>query len=227
MLVTRPEPGAVETAARISALGFRPVLAPLMMIVPRVLAVPSLPQAVLVTSGNAIPALPAALHPVPLLAVGDATAERARRAGFRNVFSAGRDAAALARLAASKLAPSNGTLLLASGEGQGLALAATLRAQGFAVSRRVAYAAQPVQRLAPDATAELAAGAVRAALFFSPRTAGIFVTILQRDMPAGLVRGVEAMAISDATRAALGGLPWARIHVAPHPTQEGLLSLLQ
>ena len=95
---------------------FMLVLAPVLTVVPRKTNAVSLPQAALITSGNAISALPAALHDVPLLAVGDATAERARRAGFARVHSAGRDAAALADLAAAILTPAAGPLLLASGD---------------------------------------------------------------------------------------------------------------
>jgi uroporphyrinogen-III synthase len=227
ILVTRPEPGASDTAARLAALGFSPVLAPVMAIVPKAMALPRTPQAVLVTSGNAIPALPATLCSVPLLAVGDATATRASNAGFLRVQSAAGDAAALAALAATTLAPAAGPLLLACGQGQGDALARTLRAQGFAVLRRIAYASLPASALPAAARSALANGAVRAALFFSPRSARIFVTILQRDMPAEVVRGIEALAISQPTQVALRGLPWRRVRVASHPNQDELLKLLQ
>ena len=226
VLVTRPEPGASETAARLTALGFRHVLAPATSIATRALSVRGQPQAVLVTSGNALPALPASLHRLPLFAVGDATAARARKAGFGVVHSAGRDAAALAELVASRCAPSAGSLLLACGEGQGAALAADLRARGFGVLRRVAYAAHPADTLPVAARAALAERRVKAALFFSPQSARTFVTILQRDMPAEIVQGVEALAISPRTEAALRSLPWLRVRVASHPNQDELLTLL-
>ncbi|MDA8251716.1 MAG: uroporphyrinogen-III synthase, partial [Rhodospirillales bacterium] len=120
--MTRPQPGASETAARLRALGRDAVLAPMLAIRPRPLSLAFRPQAVLVTSGNAIAALPAALHALPLLAVGDATAARAAAAGFGDVHSAGRDATALAALAARLCRPQAGPLLLASGAGQGGAL---------------------------------------------------------------------------------------------------------
>jgi len=227
VLVTRPEPGASETAARLTELGFSPVVAPVMAVVPRDIDLPMRPQAVLVTSGNAIAALPRTLHAVPLLAVGDATAERARAAGFANVHSAGRDAAALAELAVALCRPSAGPLLLASGEAQGMALARALRNQGFRVVRRIAYATSPVEALPAEARAALASGTIRAALFFSPQSARVFVTILQRDMPASSVRGIEALSISYTTGEALKSLPWLRVRVASHPNQEELLKLLQ
>jgi uroporphyrinogen-III synthase len=181
---------------------------------------------VLVTSGNALAALPAALHGTLLLAVGDATAARARTAGFTEVHSAGRDATALAELAAAMCAPRDGPLLLASGAGNGLDLAAALRARGFRVLRRVAYAARPVAALPEPARIALAGGTLRAALFFSPATARVFMTILQRDMPADSVREIDALAISRATEQVLKPLPWRRLRVASHPTQDELLTLL-
>ncbi len=226
MLVTRPEPGASETAARLATLGFAAVLAPVMTVAPRPVGVAPLPQAVLVTSGNALAGLQDMLREVPLFAVGDATAGKARAAGFARVHSAGRDAAALADLAAARCDPAAGPLLLASGEGQGVALAADLRGRGFRVIRRVAYATRPAESLPEAARAALDSGGVRAALFFSPETARVFVTILQRDMPAANVRGIDALAISRPTEAALRVLPWLRVRVAPHPNQDELLKLL-
>ena len=227
ILVTRPEPGARETADRLAAIGRRPLLAPMLTIVPRrlVLTGPP-PQAVLVTSGNALAALPAALHGVMLLAVGDATAARARDAGFALVHSAGRDAEALADLAGRLCRPDAGALLLASGAGQGLALAAALRARGFGVKRRIAYAAVPVAALPAAAAAALRAGSVQAALFFSAATARVFVTRLREELPASVVAEVAAVALSPAVGRALRPLPWRAIRVASHPNQDELLTLL-
>ena len=226
MLVTRPEPGASETAARLLALGHTPLLAPMLTIRPRPLALAALPQAVLVTSGNALAALPPALHARPLLAVGDATAGRAREAGFSDVYSAGRDAGALAALAVQRCRPDRGALLLASGAGQGLPLAASLRAAGFRVQRRVAYAAAPVAALPEAAVAALRAGEVAAALFFSAATARVFVNLLERLLAAELSGNMDAYALSPAVARALGPLPWQAIRVASHPNQDELLKLL-
>ncbi len=226
VLVTRPEPGASETASRLVTLGRRALVAPMLAIVPRPLAPAGRTQAVLVTSGNALAALPATLRGAKLLAVGDATAARARAAGFSDVHSAGRDATALAALAAALCRPADGALLLASGAGQGGALAAALRARGFRVQRRVAYAAEPVAALPDAAAAALRAGTVAAALFFSAATARVFVTRLRCALPAAVVAEVTALALSSAAGRALLPLPWRAIRVASHPNQDELLTLL-
>ncbi len=226
MLVTRPLPEAEETARRLRLLRCTPVLAPLLEIRTRALAAAGRPQAVLVTSGNAVAALPAALLDLPVLAVGDATAERLRRAGWRDVHSAGGDAAALAELAARRCHPAGGPLLLACGAGLGQTLTADLRGRGLRVLRRVAYATQPVAALPETARIALEQGTLRAALFFSAATARVFMNILQRDRAAAAVAGMEAMAISSATAAVLRPLPWLRLRVAASPTQDELLALL-
>ena len=231
VLITRPQPEAQATAARVAALGHRPILSPAIRIVPRALSLAGIGplQAVLVTSGNAIPSLPAALHAIPLLAVGDATAARARSAGFWRVSSAGRDAAALARMARLSCDPAGATLLVATGEGQGSRLVASLRRRGFHVARRVAYAARPCGRIADAAWDALAAGQVRAALFFSPASALAFVGAMRRRGPAACARlaAVTAIAISPATAEALSPLPWAGIRVASAPNQDELLAWLR
>lgn len=224
VLITRPEPGASDTARRIAVLGLRPVLAPCLTIRLRPLHVPAGVQAVLVSSGSAIPALPPALHGLPLLAVGDATAERARAAGFRDVSSADGDAAALAALAAERCA-AHASLLLATGQGQGSRLAADLRRRGFRVHRRAVYAARPAARLPGPAQEALMAGGLRAALFLSAETARAFARVLPAALHPALA-AVDALAIGQPAADALLHLPWRRVRVSAKPTLDSVLALL-
>ena len=228
VLITRPEPGGGETAARVAALGFRPIVAPLLEI--RELRTQLPPsgtvQAVVAASGNAIPPLPRSHFDLPLFAVGEATAARARAAGFVRVSSADGDAAALAALVAQSCDAHAGPLLLACGRGQGTALVAKLRTRGFAVIRRVVYAAVPVDTLPNVARDALAAGALRAAMFFSAETARQCMTLLNAAELGETVRPVEALAIGKPAAMALEGLPWRRIRVAARPNQDAMLALL-
>jgi uroporphyrinogen-III synthase len=228
VLITRPEPGAGETAARVSALGLRPVTAPVLEI--RVLTSRLPPaarlQAIVTASGNAIPALPSHYHRLPLLAVGDTTASRARAVGFSRVTSAGGDARALAALADRTCAVHGAPLLLATGQNQGEALATDLRVRGFRVIRRAVYAAMPVPVLPEAAHQALATGDVTAALFFSAETARHFVLLVRRARLHEAVRTVEALAIGQPAAMALKVLPWRRIRVAARPTQDAMLALL-
>ena len=229
MLITRPEPGGSETAARIRALGLEPVLAPLLAVrlLPARLPEPGTVQAILATSGNAIAGLPPATRICPLLAVGDATAERARAAGFTHVESAGGNALDLATLARRRLKPAAGPLLLACGRGHGLELVTALRAEGFRVLRRTVYRTEPVRSLPEPALAALHAQTLRAALFFSTETARQFVSLIRRAGLKNSVHGVIALAISAPAGVALSLLPWGDLIIAARPNQDELLALLQ
>ena len=72
VLVTRPQPGAAETARRLLALGRTPVLAPVLEIVPLAadLPPPDGIQAVLITSANALAALEAGMPSSAGIALG-------------------------------------------------------------------------------------------------------------------------------------------------------------
>lgn len=229
ILITRPEPGASATAARVAALGFVPLVAPVLATRPLGSALPP-PEdiaAVLLTSGSAIPALLPGYCDLRVLTVGDATATRARAAGFRNVVSAGGDANDLASLAKEQLPRSARPILLAVGRFQGNALADDLRVAGFRVLRRVVYSMVPARALTAPALAALRAGHVRAALFFSAETAQHFVQLVQRARVGATLRSVDAISIGRPAAMALRRLNWRRIRVAAHPNQDAMLALLR
>jgi len=228
VLITRPEPGATETARRITALNRVPVIAPLMTIrrVSAELPDPRQLQAVLASSRNAVACLPSTHRRLPLLAVGDATAERALRSGHSDVRSAAGDAKALAALAARLCDPRGAPLLLATGRGQGLDIEAALHKLGFQVVRHTVYAAEPVAALPEAALRSFLDRQLGAALFFSAETARVFVR-LARD--AGLVRevaSVDALTIGRLAAEVLAPLQWRRVRVALRPNQDELLALL-
>lgn len=225
VLITRPEPAAHDTARIVAQMGFDPILAPMLVVSTHRLPKPRPAlQAILVTSANALAALESFDRATMLLAVGDATATRARQHGFQNVRSASGDAEALAALTAQCCTPHAGPLFLASGAGQGMALKTTLSDAGYSVVRRVAYGARPVRELSPAAIDALDGTTLRHALFFSSATASAFVACMLKR--AARLEGVEALAISPPTARALAPLPWLRIRVASHPNQDELVALL-
>jgi uroporphyrinogen-III synthase len=220
ILVTRPEPGASATAARLQSLGHRAVLAPCLTITPRSPHLPVDPTAIIITSGQAVPALPASYTAIPVFCVGDATAARLHEAGFHDVLSASGDAEDLYQLIIAHRRA--GTHLLATGERHGLALAAQLREAGFNVLRRAVYAASPVKALTRDAQTALADGEIDAALFYSAETVRAFARLRP-----GRTETIMALALSEAVAAKLRDLPWSAIHVALAPTEADLLALLK
>jgi uroporphyrinogen-III synthase len=228
VLITRPEPGASETAARVAAMGLTPIVAPVLEIRAIPFRRPSGPVAALIlASGNAVDPLPAAWHSLPVLTVGAATARRAEQAGFANVISADGDAAALTDLVRARVSPKSGPLLLASGQGQSLALAANLRGSGYRVTRRVVYVSVPVPHLPELAREALTDDRTLTVLLFSAETARQFVRLVRRAGLLDTLRDREAITIGPQAAMALREVLWARIRVAGKPTQDEMLALLR
>ncbi|WP_428493214.1 uroporphyrinogen-III synthase [Rhodopila sp.] len=226
ILITRPEPGATQTAARLTKIGFQPVIAPMLTINSRQIRAPDYVAATLLTSRNSVAACPPSLHGSPVFAVGAATANLASKAGFRHVFSADGDAGVLCKLVADKLSPEHGSLFLPTGQGQGIDFAASLRQRGFRVVRRVAYRADGVPVLPAAAAMSLRHGELAAALFFSGETSRHFARLVQAAELAEAVRGIEAVSISERAAMPLRVLRWRRIRVAEKPNQDAMLVLL-
>jgi len=229
VLVTRPEPGGTETAARVASLGWTPVLAPSLVLTPRRFALPRC-QAVLVTSRAGARALPSPIPGLPLLAVGAGSAEVARAAGWAPVWAAEGNAESLAALAALRLDPAGPPLLLAVGQGYALDLADALRGSGFRVIRRLAYAATPAGSLPAAALAALTLGGLSKILFHSPRSAACAINLFRTAGHATSLARLEAIVISPRVAAiaaeALAPLTWRGIVIAESPGENALLALL-
>lgn len=230
LLVTRPADEAARTAARLEALGHTAILAPLAE--PVVLPPPDLPEppaALLLTSANAVRALAAwgrtaEWRALPVLTVGDRTAEAARAAGFRDVESAAGDAAALIALATHRLAGSSGVALWPSAAEPAADLVAPLGAAGVAVRRVAAYRMAQAESL-PAMVADLwRAGGIDGVLLYSPASAALFGTLLAG---AGLAFGpVPAYVLSQAVAASARGAGAKAVHVAAAANEAALLALL-
>jgi uroporphyrinogen-III synthase len=228
VLVTRPEPGATATATLLLAMGFQPIVAPLLTIHPLAVTLPAPGdvQAILVASRQAVPPLPAEFLAVPLLAVGDATAEAARAHGFQTVSSAEGDATALARLARRLCKPSGGPLLLATGLGQGFRLEGLLADAGFTVLRREVYTAHPVPALPPSAQEMLTTAQAGWVLLFSGETASCLSRLVRATDRLAGIRPLSLAALSPSVAEAARDLPWRSIHVAMTPTENAVLALI-
>jgi uroporphyrinogen-III synthase len=229
-LITRPRAEAEALAAELARHGIASVVEPLMEIAGRAAPAPDLAgiQAVLCTSANGVRALAQACgeRAVPLLAVGDATAARARAEGFRHVESAGGDVEDLAYLVRRRLRPEGGRLLHVAGSEVAGDLAKSLGDQGFAVERLVLYEGRPVAALTPETARLIARGEIDFALFFSPRTAAIFARLLDEAEAAAGLAATTAASISAASDAMLADLPFRARLIAAAPTQAALVELV-
>lgn len=231
LLVTRPEPDASGTAARLRALGHEPLVQPLLTIAFTDPSPLPQPAALVLTSRNAVRALerwPAAAswHAIPVFAVGEATAAFARTAGFADVRSAAGDAIELARFILDQQLPSAGPLLYPAAEERAPTVEHRLQAAGYDLRLVVAYRMVPAGALAADVRAGLADGSLRGVLLYSQRTAAIFRDlVIAAGLRAGLGR-CTLFALSQGVASAVRHLSAAAIRVAARPDEESLLALI-
>jgi uroporphyrinogen-III synthase len=225
ILVTRPLEDGKEIAARLKERGHQALLAP--MLEPHFHDGPELAladvQAILVTSANGVRALVRRTQrrDLAIFAVGPQTAEEALKAGFTTVKNADGDARALAEATAHWSDKSDVLLHVCGADAPGT-LAEDLSARGFQVRRSVLYAIVPAQALPPEAEAALHNRRLDGALFFSPKSARLFVALA----PGLPTQNLTAFCISPATAQALSSAAFARLAVAQKPNQESLLALL-
>jgi uroporphyrinogen-III synthase len=230
VLVTRAADQAEETARRLRERGHVPVIAPLRRVERQIDALDGVaPGTIVVTSANALRdvAVPAQWLAAEVIAVGEATALAARQAGFLRVSAAGGDARAAASLLLAGGVSSEPVMFLA-GTPRKPDFEAMLERAGQPVRvveiyRMVEHAALPAAVLD-----ELAEASLDAVLHFSAESAATFVKALAL---AGLPLAPSArrhVALSaDAARPLVeAGLPPSALAVAPQPTQDALLDLL-
>lgn len=231
MLVTRPEPGASATARRLLDLGFEPVVLPLTRIV--AVAPDRMPDAaafdaVAVTSANAIRHAPKALLRLlagkPLFAVGERSADLARREEFVDVRAAASDAGDLALRLRSALPAAARVLYLAG----------AVRIDGFKqalgdleVETVVVYDAEAIDRQSDAISAALGDRDIWGALVYSARGAALLSDLVGGASLAPLFEDATFFCISANAAAALQGIDGNRIRIAGQPDETGIFALLQ
>ncbi len=207
LLILRPERGAVATAKRGEAMGLSPMIRSLFAVEPRAWDAPdpALFDTVLLTSANAVRYGGGAVglyRVLPAYAVGAATADAARKAGFADVIEGAGNAADALRA------------LGEAGHSRPLHLAGEDHTPypylPFVVTTRVVYAAAPVEVALP-------AGRY-AAMAHSARAAARFAALC----PSPSL--VDVIAISAPVADAVG-TGWRSVSIATEPTDHAMLAL--
>ena len=228
MLVTRPEPDAQSTMARLDALGIEAVVAPVMV---RQTLDASLPPsngftAMVLTSANAVRALAdrnalEQYRHLPVFAVGDRTAREATEAGFERVSSA---AGAFQDLVnAMTIARMRGPIFYPTGKHQSADLAKALAPLGVMVATAKVYDMVAIDALPEPVLAALGEG-IGAVLAYSRRSAEIFAT-LAADMPRDRRSSLAMLCLSEAVAEPLLEARFSRISLADRPDEDAMMSL--
>jgi uroporphyrinogen-III synthase len=230
VLLTRPWDEAIRNAEKLAAMGYTPVVSPVIEIVPTDTPWPQgVIDAMVATSARAFQSLslapewppPEARRLIPLFLVGAKTAEAARACGFVGPERVTLDVKALCTVIGDRLKSSTRVLYLA-GRDRKPDLETCCAEMGIALEVVETYAAQAATNLS-DQALELIAAGVGAVLHFSRRSAEIFLELAANAGldPAPLIH----IAISNDAAAPLTALP--KVAAASEPTEEAMLALFQ
>ena len=226
VIVTRAEPAAAETVARLKAAGYDAILSP-------ALTLESLPDAALdmngvrhliFTSANGARCFLArrAVGALTVWCVGEATAAAVRQEGGEDVREGNGNAADLAAMILAAPEAQTGALLHIANEAAAGDLVATLKDAGLDARFAALYRTVPVKRLTPEAAIVLDTAPRVVVLVHSAKGAAAF-----RDAARGRdLSRVVFVAISPAASQPLVGLGARAVVNAAHPNETALMDAL-
>ena len=230
VLITRPRPEGEQLAQRLRERGVEARVEPTLEIRHRLGPPPAVEglQAIVLSSANGARALAAATprRDAPVYAVGEQTAAAAAEAGFERVLARGGDVESLAASVKRELRPDAGPLLYACGADRAGDLAGVLGDSGFDVVPAVLYDAVAAEAMSAACAEALRGGEIDVVLFFSPRSAAAFVSLVRHAGVEGSCAAVTTLCLSAAVAEAAAAIPWRWVRIAARPDAPSLLALL-
>ncbi|MBF0180345.1 MAG: uroporphyrinogen-III synthase [Magnetococcales bacterium] len=230
ILITRPEPGASESAQRVRAANGIPLLAPALVVRPVedlrpfMAAMADLDRfdGVVLTSANGArvfaDAMPADQEPPPLFAVGKKTARVLEERGWRVTVPAQPEGGEILAKEILTWHPEGEFFLFPRAEEGREELVNELTKHGKKIEVVPVYRAVPVEMLADEVVANWRK--IDAALFFSPKTVTAFLAAMGE---VAFAPGTVLAALSPLTARALREHGLEPAVIAPRPDTDGIL----
>ncbi|MCO4317421.1 uroporphyrinogen-III synthase [Phyllobacterium sp. 21LDTY02-6] len=229
VLVTRPEPGATRTAERLQRRGYQPIVLPLTSIEAIACELPGLDfDAVAVTSANALrhapPDMLARLTHLPLFAVGEATADEGRKAGFGTVTEGAGDGEQLAAVLreelprGARIAYLTGRVRTAEFERLVMAGERQMIAVELYDTKFITYQENDIRSIFKDIVLDFC-------LVYSAKGGEALVELVRR--AAGPFSNTKFLCLSEKIATILNANGLTKIGVANRPQEEALLRLIE
>ena len=206
--LTRTQPTADESADFWQAAGFDPPVAPLLEVQSVPHESPPKDAVLIFTSKNAVDHV--GCNGQRAICVGDATAEKARAAGFTDVISVDGTSSDVTEWVKANL-PTPQNICHVSGWHIRGSVSEDLLAVGYDARRVIVYRSVP-RPIWPDRPVSIVA-------LYSPLAAQTFTDAAQ----AHDVSGLAAVCISQATADELSSLELKSVHIAAHPREDELI----
>lgn len=233
ILMTRPRAASLRWASSLAARDYECLIDPLL----RVEAIPGARpggafQAVIFTSTNAPEALLeqgetlSDLLALPCFCVGPSTGAAARAFGFTDIRCGESDSGALAELIIEQITAKDRPLLHVCGETADKKAYDALAKAGIAVAAWPIYRAVAADDLAAETLARFRADGIDIVPVFSPRSARILVSLIEKNRLLPHCHRIVAIGLSPAVADVLRTLPWRRLRVAAAPREDEVLACL-
>lgn len=231
VLITRPQPEAADLAEKLMQFGYPSVVDPML----HIYFFPLSPmdfettQAIIFTSVNGVRGAASASinKSIPTYVVGTATAQIARDVGFVNVHATSGGALELCQELQKTTDPHKGSVVHFSGRHTAINLIQVLNETGFTAKRHIVYEAKPANNFKQETIKAINNKKIHHVLFFSPRTAQIFVRLLKEESLTKTCETMTAICFSQNIADALQGTFWKNLLAADSPNMEHLLPLLK
>ena len=223
--VTRPQPDADLFARQLNAANLPPLVAPLIDIDFETNVKIKGASAIAVTSANGVRALSRVTsnRSLPVYAVGPASADAARAAGFAVAAVAQSSVESLAGVIAK--GGERGPVLHVTGSHQAGDLVSALGQAGISAFAQQLYRAQAVRPMPAALRGGLDEGRVDAVTLFSPRTARLFRALVEEERLTDRLAPVRLICLSDAVADALSGLAACAIIAAGQPDARAIIDI--
>lgn len=215
VLVLRPAERLEETLAACRAVGLDPIPQSYGTIVSRETSIPAGVTGIVVTSTSTLASLPQTA--LPLYCVGEATAKRAEKLGFRVYAHPAPDAKTLVEHLRKHLPPQ--TLLHLCGEEAEIRAFEKLSDGGFTILRQTSYHIEKSDSLDPLVLWHLQQNQVKLALVFSPQSGVLLRKLLAEN---GFDTPLPLVVISH--KAAKAFADWPQVTVAEAPTEAAIIA---
>lgn len=222
VLITRPRDEAQAFADAVAALGFTPVIEPLLSVDLIHLKTNISADAIVATSPQVFKHdLSETWKGLPLFVMGQASRQLAQDQGFKNIFSADGEFAELSGLIKKNI-PAGKEVLYLRGETIRHDLKASL--SEYLINEQIAYKTDACQNVSLNG---LQNGTIQIVTLFSPRSAALFNNLIVRANMADALRGIKVLCLSAAVLESVKSLPWEQVRLAQRPDQQGMLDALQ
>ncbi len=235
VVITRTRPDADALASRVEAMGYTPLLEPMLAVRATHAPTPHDPMCVeglVVTSAQAIRHLNTLVREVafrhkPLYAVGPKTAQMARVRGWTNVHDGGGDVRALGTFLKSRpeIGPAS-RLLHICGRDIARDTRGILADVPGQVLDWVVYETDAAEGLSDDFFRALHTGNIKAVLFHSAKAAEVFAQNVRAYDDDGSLNQIKLLCLSPAVVESLATLHSGGTYTAERPDEDALLALL-